>query len=425
MDAQQIRRLKPKLDRYLQRFADCFLRKDTRGHFPVYVRGQLSDLHRKSVEPIAKEAGVPVRTLQEFLSLLRWDEDRMRDRLQAIVAAEHASPRAVGMLDETSLVKQGEKTPGVKRQYCGSTGKTDNCVVTVHLGYAADGFHCLLDGELFLPEDWHQDRERCRAAGIPDEVVYRPKWQIGLELLDRARQNGVQLPWLTFDEEYGGKPGFIAGLQQRQQDFVGEVPSILPGWLDRPGVTQRPYHRGGRGRGRRTPRLKSGSPPARSVKELLAQHPRLHDKPWQRYYLRTGSKGPMVWEVKVTWFYPKDENDLPGPRLRLLIARNVLHPKEIKFFLADAPSGTPVGTFLLVGFSRWHVERCFEDQKDDLGLDHYEGRCYAGLKRHLILTAVSYLFLSQVREELGKKNPGAERGPSARRRGRSDRVLVA
>lgn len=425
MDARQIRRLKPKLDRYLERFADCFARKDTHGHFPVYVQGQLSDLHRKSVEPIAKEAGVPVRTLQEFLSLSKWDEDRMRDRLQAIVAAEHASPRGVGVIDETSFAKQGNKTPGVKRQYCGSTGKTENCIVTVHLAYAADGFHCLLDGDLFLPEDWHEDRERCREAGIPENVVYRPKWNIALELLDRCRQNGVRLPWLTFDEGYGGKPGFLAGLRRRSQDFVGEVPSILPGWLDRPRVTDRPYHRGRRGRGRRAPRVTSGSPPARGVKELLEQHPRLRDQPWKPYSLRTGTKGPMVWEVKAAWFYPKDEDGLPGPRLRLVIARNVLNPKEVKFFLADAPPGTSVGTLLLVGFSRWHVERCFEDQKDELGLDHYEGRRYAGLKRHLILSAVSYLFLSRVREELGKKNPRADRGPSPRRRGRSDRVVVA
>jgi len=408
MDAQQIRQLKPKLDRYLERFADCFARQDTRGHFPVYVQGQLSDLHRKSVEPIAKEAGVPVRTLQEFLSLLKWDEERMRDRLQGIVAAEHASPHAVGVIDETSFAKQGDKTPGVKRQYCGSSGKTENCIVTVHLAYAADGFHCLLDGELFLPQDWHEDRPRCRKAGIPEDMVYRPKWNIALELLDRSRQNGVELRWLTFDEGYGGKPGFLAGLRQRAQDFVGEVPSILPGWLDRPGVTHRPYHRHGVGRGRRRPRLTSGSPPARSVKELLEQDPRLRDQPWKRYRLRDGTKGPMLWEAKHTWFYPKDEHDLPGPRLRLVIARNVLHPKEIKYFVGHAPPGTCVGTLLLVGFSRWHVERAFEDQKDELGLDHYEGRRYSGLKRHLILTAVSYLFLSRVREELGEKNPGTD-----------------
>ena len=405
MDAQQIRQLKPKLDRYLERFADCFARKDTHTHFPVYVEGQLSDLHRKSVEPIAKKARVPVRTLQEFLSLLKWDEGRMRDRLQAIVAVEHASPRAVGVIDETSFAKQGDKTPGVKRQYCGSVGKKANCMVTVHLAYAADGFHCLLDGELFLPQDWHENRERCRKAGIPDQMVYRPKWEIALELLDRSRQNGVALRWLTFDEGYGGKPGFLAGLRERQQDFVGEVPSILPGWLDRPRVTRRPYRRHGRGRGRRMPRVSSGSPRARSVKKLLEHDPRLRDQPWNRYYLRDGTKGPMVWEAKHTCFYPKDEDGLPAPRLQLVIARNVLNPKEIKFFLGDVPPSTAVGTVLLVGFSRWHVERCFEDGKDELGMDHYEGRRYPGLKRHLILSAVSYLFLSRVQEELGEKIP--------------------
>ncbi len=426
MDARQIRGLKPKLDRYLQRFEHCFVRCDTRAHFPVYVRGQLSNLHRKSVEPIAKEAGVPVRTLQEFLSLLKWDEDRMRERVQQMVAAEHASPHAVGVIDETSFAKQGKKTPGVKRQYCGSTGKTENCIVTVHLAYAADGFHCLLDGELYLPQEWHADRERCQSAAIPETMVYRSKWEIALELLDRARANGVQLPWLTFDEWYGGKPGFLRGLQERRQAFVGEIPCTVTGWLERPPVTCRPYHRHGRGRGRRTPRLVRGGSPAQSVAELLEHDPRLRDQRWEAYRLRDGSQGPMVWEIKQTRFYPKDEEGLPALHpLRLVIARNVLNPKEVKFFLADAPRGTSVGTLLLVGFSRWHVEWCFEDQKDELGLDHYEGRRYPGLKRHLILTSVSYLFLSRVKQELGEKNPGTHRGPGPRRRGGADPVLVA
>ena len=206
----------------------------------MYVEGQLSELRRKSVEPIAKAANVPVRSLQEFLSLLNWNEDRMRDRLQGIVAAEHASPHAVGIIDETSFAKQGEKTPGVQRQYCGHTGKTDNCIVTVHLAYAADDFHCLLDGELFLPESWDEDRERCRQAKIPDDMVYRPKWKIALELLDRANSNGVKFSWLTFDEGYGGKPPFLRALRQRKQAFIGEVPCTFTGWLDPPRVTHRP-----------------------------------------------------------------------------------------------------------------------------------------------------------------------------------------
>src|SRR5262245_29363424 len=191
MDAEQIRQLKPELLGFLAEFADCFGRCDTRAHFPKYVEGQLSDIPRKSVEPIALKAGVPVRTLQEFLSQHDWDQDRMVNRLQEIVRTEHASPCSIGIIDETSFLKKGDKTPGVQRQYCGAAGKQDNCIVTVHLNYAAGDFHCLLDGDLFLPEGWSNDRDRCREAGIPDDVLYRPKTDIALELYDRARANGV------------------------------------------------------------------------------------------------------------------------------------------------------------------------------------------------------------------------------------------
>jgi SRSO17 transposase len=197
MDAEQIRRLKPRLTRFLSRFDDCFDRKDPRAHLPVYVEGQLSDLGRKSVEPIALKAGVPVRTLQEFLGQYRWDHQRLGRRLQAIVATEHASPRSIGLIDETSFVKKGVQTPGVQRQHCGAVGKQENCIVTVHLGYAADDFHCLLDGALFVPEQWSADRQRCRAAGIPDDVGYRPKTDVALELYDRACAQGVAFAWPT------------------------------------------------------------------------------------------------------------------------------------------------------------------------------------------------------------------------------------
>ena len=126
---------------------------------------------------------------------------------------------SIGIIDETSDVKKGDKTPGVQRQWCGKVGKKENCLVTVHLGYATGDFHCLIDGDLFLPESWSEDRERCRAAGIPDDVVYRPKWQISLELYDCARENGVTFDWLSFDEGYGGKPLFFEQSGQPQPTF--------------------------------------------------------------------------------------------------------------------------------------------------------------------------------------------------------------
>jgi SRSO17 transposase len=424
MDADQIRKLKPELIRYLKGFDDCFSRREARKHFSTYVEGQLSDLGEKSCEPIAVAAGVPPRNLQQFLAAYQWDEDRARNHLQEVVIRDYAGPNAVGIFDETSDVKQGDKTPGVQRQWCGTAGKTENCIVTVHLAYAQGDFHCLLDGDLFLPESWSEDRDRCQAAGIPDEVVYRPKWKIALELLDRAEGNGVKVDWLTFDEGYGGKPEFLRELAGRKRIFVAEVPKTFTGWIRAPEVTRRPFRRG-RGRGRKTPRLRSDSRPAISVENMLKYSPELRDQAWVRYRVKDGEKGPMVWEVKHTMITVKDEKGLPGMRLHLMVARNVLKPDEIKYFLSNAAEDVPVRTLLLVAFSRWRVERCFEDQKQEVGLDQWEGRRWLGLKRHLIITSVSYLFLARVRERLRGEKSGPDGVPSAYGRSSVGTELVA
>jgi SRSO17 transposase len=425
MDANQLRRLKPKLSQFLQRFDDCFQRRDTRAHLATYIRGQLSDLPEKSVEPIAIKAGVAPRTLQEFLSQLQWDHERMGDRLQEIVRTEHDSGRhRIGIIDETSFVKKGDKTPGVQRQWCGAVGKTENCIVTVHLGYACDDCHCLLDSELFLPESWSQDRPRCQEAGIPDSMVYRPKWQIGLELYDHAVGNGLVFDWLTFDEGYGGKPDFLRGLSARRQRFVAEVPRSFTGWLKPPRVVTRRFRRRRRGHGRKVPRLAAGSPRALAVEELLKQRV-FRNQDWQRWRVKDGDKGPRVWEVKHAAFWAKDENGLPGEPWHLIVARDVLNPADVKFFISNAPPETSVATLLLVAFSRWRVERCFEDQKGEVGLDHYEGRRYVGLKRHLILSAVSYLFLTRMRQEFGGEKSRADGVPGADGAGGLDPLLVA
>jgi SRSO17 transposase len=425
MDASEIRRLKPGLLRYLGDFADCCSRRETREHLATYVEGQLSDLAEKSCEPIALRAGVPPRDLQAFLAAYRWDEDRARARLQQRVVRRHSGPNTIGIFDETSDVKQGDKTPGVQRQWCGTVGKKENCIVTVHLAYAQGDFHCLLDGDLFLPESWSADRDRCREAGIPDDVVYRPKWKIALELLDRAAANGVKFDWTTFDEGYGGKPDFLRELAGREGFFVGEVPRTFTGWLGEPRVTRRPFRRHKRGRGRKTPRLRADSRPAISVESMLRYSPQLRDQPWTRYRVKDGEKGPMVWEAKHARITVKDENGLPGMRLHLVVARNVMNPQEIKFFLSDAPEETSVATMLLVGFSRWRVERCFEDQKQEVGLDQWEGRRWLGLKRHLILTSISYLFLAEVRERLRGEKSGPHGMPGAPGRRGTGAELVA
>jgi len=428
MDAAAVLEIKPALTAFLHEFDGCFGRRSTRRYLDLYVTGQLSDLDRKSVEPMADAAGVPPRSLQEFLSLFRWNEVAVRDRLQRRVARRHADPHSVGVLDETSFAKKGDKTACVQRQHCGCLGKTENCVVSVHLGFVAGDFHTLLDGELYLPQEtWHNDRARCRAAGIPDDVLYRPKWKIALEQVRRALGNGVRFAWLTFDEGYGGKPAFLLELAGLGQNYVAELPVSFVGWTVPPPVLYRDHARDravaqgktGLGRPRRLPRLKVKHTPACEVRDLLKHSPLVRQIPWQRYRVKEGTQGPLVWEAKRVPLWIKDENGLPDGPHPLLIARHVLKPQEVKFFLSNAPLDTPLETLLLVAFSRWHIERLFEDSKGELGLDHFEVRQYGAITRHLLLTCVSHLFLAEfVQARRGKKSradrlPGADRHAAA------------
>lgn len=265
---------------------------------------------------------------------------------------------------------------------------------------------------------------RCREAGIPDEVVYRPKSEIALEQYDHARGNGLSFDWLTFDEWYGSKPQFLR-LDERGQDFVGEVPKSFRAWIDPPHVTNRPFRRGKHGRGRKTPRLVSGGARLQTVERLAKRHPAIGDQGWQRWRIKDTHKGPVVWEVKQTMIVPKNAEGLPGQTYHLIVARNALHPDEMKYFISNAAPETPLATLLRVAFSRWRIERCYEDQKGEVGLDHYEGRRYVGLKRHLILSCVSYLFLSRVCESLRGKKSGVDGVPSSHRHlGRSPELVA-
>lgn len=424
MDAQALRRLLPELERFVERFADCFVDRRSREHLPVYVQGQLSDLDRKSVEPIALKAGLPPRTLQEFLSLLSWDEARMRDRVQQIVATEHAGPRTVGLIDETSIVKKGTKTPGVQRQWCGHVGKVENCIVTVHLDYVQGDLQCLLDGELYLPQSWHDDRQRCRNAGIPDDVVYRPKWKIALAQYDRAVANGIHFDWLTFDEYYGSKPEFLAELSGRNQAWVAEVPKDTCGWLAEPRVTTHPRRSGPRGRRPTKPRLVKSSPAAKRADVLLKRHPQLRDQAWALYRFDDREQGPSVWEAKHVVFWPTAAGGVHRDRWHLIVARHVLREGELKFFLSNAPNDTAPETLLWVALTRHRVERCFQDQKSELGLDHYEGRTYRGLIRHLMLTCVSYLFLMRATLKRRGEKPRVDCAASAPSRRQPDHHTV-
>jgi SRSO17 transposase len=389
IEVKELRQVRRNLNFFLRGFRTCIKTPESRAHFRTYIEGQVSDLERKSVEPMALHAGVAPRTLQEFLGLHRWDHEALRVRVQQRVRDRHADENAIAVIDETGHPKKGDKTAGVERQYCGATGKIDNCVVTVHVGYASGDFHALLDSDLYLPESWAADRERCRTAGIPDTVRYRPKWQIALDLLDRVILNGVALRYLAADEAYGRCAAFRQGVSGYGLIYMVEVPCSQQGWTKQPQVVTPPKH---------APRLAVGEKEARRVDRLWKRG----GPPWELYHIKDTQAGAVVWEARATRFFPS-EDGLPAEEGWLIIARNVL-TGEIKYFLSNASADTPVALLLHVAFSRWHIERVFEDAKGEIGMDHFEVRGHLPLTRHLILCMVSFLFLAEEAIRL-KKNP--------------------
>jgi SRSO17 transposase len=378
MTEQEIAGMMPAFASYLGRFRYCFLQTRTMAHFDSYCRGLLSDLPRKSVEPIALASGTAVRTLQEFLVTTRWDQERARDRLQQDLAAMAAALPddalgTVGVIDETSCQKWGDQTPGVQRQYLGCVGKVDNGIVTVHVGLAKGRFQVLLDADLYLPESWDQDRPRCRAAGIPDEVRYRPKWRIALDQVVRLSSNGAHFDWLVFDEGYGAAVPFLNILNLVNQRFVAEVPVNFMVCNTTRGAAHRADER------LSAAKAKAG----------------------RRYRLRHQTVKDSVWRVADALVWVGDHPQ------RLIAAINEA-TAEVKYFLTNA-TAAPLSRVLVVAFRRWTVEHSFRLAKQEAGMMHYEGRDYWGLMRHLTMALVVLGFIATHTERLRGEKPARDR----------------
>lgn len=408
MNADQIRSLQPALAALLEDFRGCFLRAGTFGYMQRYLLGLLADLKRKSIEPIALAAGTPVRTLQEFLSHFEWDHRRVNNLLQQRVMDHHASETALLVIDASGHVKQGRKTPGVQRQWCGECGKVENCVVGQHLLYTDNDpdnpFTCMLASDLYLPQSWAEDRERCRAAGIPDELGYRPKWQIAIDQVEEAIGNGVRAAWATFDEEFGSVPKFWFELDRLGQRGLGEVRANFLCWPTWPHYcsTQRAHA-------------------AKRVDNVCRHSPAFREQGWHRLTVKQTTRGPMVWELKAGRVHLVDasgEASKPTDRLYwLIVARNVA-TGEYKYFVSNAAGGANWKQMMATAFGRWHVEKWFERAKQEAGFGAFEVRTYVSLIRHWLCSRIAMCFLAEQTERLrGEKSadhPGAGGGGDER-----------
>lgn len=384
----QFKAVRRELDSYVAEFVDCIKTKPSRAHFRTFLYGQLSGLERKSVEPIALEFNVPPRTLQEFFNLHRWDEARVRTRHQQRVAARMNAADNIAVVDETSHTKSGDQTPGVKRQYSGEAGKIDNCIVTVHLGVADEigNRHAMLDGELYLPHDWIEDAPRRQRAGIPDAIGFRTKPQIAIDQLRRARDTGVEFGFVTADEGYGNSAEFRRAVHEMEKIYVLEVKKTHTG-LVRPSAAKA------------------------DKKPREAQSLRVRDSD-ATYHVKDTQRGPEVWHVRDCRWQSTSAGD--GSK-RLLVAQNP-RTGEIKYFITNAPPAVSLTKLLRAAFSRWRVERLFQDAKQEIGLTHFEGRSFRGLCRHLILSLISLQFLLEQTEWLREKKFVLERVASSANR---------
>ena len=399
MEIETLRKLRSRLSAFVRQFDGCVKTAPSRRHLRTYVQGQLSDLERKSIASMALNAEVAPRTLQEFLEVKRWDHEAVRQRLQQLVMAKHADPHAIGVIDETSFAKKGNKTLGVQHQHCGSTGKTENCTVTVHLGYVAKDFHALVDSDIYLPKSWVNDADRCREAGLPAGTPYRGKWQIALELLSRSLANGVKLSYLTADEEYGRCNEFRRQVAAMELLYVVEVPSVISGWTNSPPQVETVVKRTPEGQAVCRIRCVRGSAKPCQLQRLWKQG----GPPWRTFHVKDTDKGPVVWDARLCRFWPREDGP-PGPEGWLIMARNVL-TGEVKYFLSNAPAETELAALLNIAFSRVHIELLFEECKGQVGMDHFEVRHYQPLLRHLIISMVSLLFLAEQTQHLRGEKP--------------------
>jgi len=359
------------------RVAGEFGNAAVRRHGRAYLLGLLSQAERKNGWTLAEFAGdVSPDGLQRLLNFSPWDEDACRDALSRYVVRHLGDPAAVLAVDETGFLKKGRMSAGVARQYTGTAGRVENSQVGVFLAYAApDGSRALIDRELYLPEKWTADRDRCRAAGIGDDVAFATKPALAEKMIGRAVTAGVPFAWVAADEVYGGNPGLREWLEEQGISYVMAVACSEPVTVP-----------AGRFR----------------ADELAALVPA---PGWQRLSCADGSKGPRLYDWAVI--------GTAAPGHQLLVRRS-LRPGEkgqleLAYFRCWSPRPVTLAELVAVAGARWAVEDCFAEAKNETGLDHYQVRRYRAWYRHVTLSMLAHAFLA-VTARNAIPRPLAEKG---------------
>lgn len=393
MTPAELRAAERRLDRFLGTLVPLLGRVERQTQAGLYLRGLLLDGERKSIEPmVARLPGADVQALRQFVNQSPWEWLPLQGALTGLLL-DRLLPEAVLIIDETSFPKQGTQSVGVARQYCGALGKTANCqvAVSVHLGTERA---CLpLTWGLYLPESWIADAARRTAARIPEAIEYRTKNALALEALDRALAWGVGKRCVLADAGYGTSDDFRRALHDRGLPYCVQVAPALKGWTTAPGPLDPPPYTG-RGRPRRrVPRAELPAPDT-----LAGIAAALPATAWHTVTWRQGSKGAMrsrfartpLWTAHL-WTTTRT---LPTAAVELLIEWSADSDAPTKYWLAELP-GEALGLrrFVRLAKGRWRIEQDYRELKDELGLDHFEGRSWIGWHHHVTLISLAYAFL--------------------------------
>jgi SRSO17 transposase len=382
------------LKKYMKLFKGAFQRVEQIKKSLTYLHGLLGNATRKNVEQMALGQKEKVRSLQYFVGQSQWEVEPVIAIHQGLIGETLGEEDGVVLIDESSAVKQGTESVGVAAQYCGSVGKIANGQVGVYLGYASRKGYSLIEGRLFIPDQWFEEEhtEQRQACGVSEYLVFKTKPEIGLEMLENALQrDNLPFSWLAADALYGDSPAFRDGVAATGKHYFTAIKDNTLIWCAPPKVHVPQWN----GHGRRPTRLRLSDTRKHPipVKQLVKK---IQKQDWARAIIKEGSKGPIICDfafLRVT----ESRGGLPAGELWLIIRRNLDDPTEVKYFFSNAPISTPLSEFVRISGMRWPIETIFEEAKGEVGMDHYEMRSWAGWHHHMLLVSLAHHFLVRLR----------------------------
>ncbi|MBA2647771.1 MAG: IS701 family transposase [Pyrinomonadaceae bacterium] len=389
---------------YHDQFADLYKRREQRQWAEFYLQGQLSDLERKTVEPMVlalkgRDANA-IRAVQQFLGEGTWEDQAMLERREKLVAQDIGEPDGVLICDGSGFPKKGEYSVGVARQYCGALGKIANSQQGVFVVYVSSRGHTFVDRRLYLPQVWFSEAyaEKRKRCGVPLDLEFHTEPELALAMVSGVVER-KQLPfqWVAADEHYGMNPAFLDGLNKRGRWYFAEVPKNTMVWPE--AVEIMAPGKGPLGAPRKGPVVAPGTPKAQAVEQIGAE---VSDAAWRRHTIKEGSRGPITADFAFVRATAK-RGRRPGHAVWIIFRRGLEPGAEIKYYLSNAPADCARTTLVRISGLRWPVETALEEAKSELGMDHYETRTWRGWHHQMTLTFLAHHFLLRLRLKLEKK----------------------